>query len=72
MFGSAAEIDIRLADEESRKWVDIKNEEGSPERLPLYFDGETVAGQVLVNLKPGKKFEHQGIRIEFMGQIGET
>lgn len=71
MFGSAAEIDIKLADEDTRKWVDVKNEEGAFERQSLYYDGETVAGTVHVNIKAGKKVEHQGIRIEFVGQIGE-
>lgn len=72
MFGSAAEIDIKLKDEDTRKWVDVKNEEGALERQSLYYDGETVAGNVMVNIKAGKKLEHQGIRIEFVGQIGEV
>ena len=72
MFGSAAEIDIKLKDEDTRKWVDVKNEEGALERQSLYYDGETVAGNVMVNIKAGKKLEHQGIRIEFIGQIGEV
>ncbi len=72
MFGSAAEIDIKLKDEDTRKWVDVKNEEGVLERQSLYYDGETVAGNVMVNIKAGKKLEHQGIRIEFVGQIGEV
>ena len=72
MFGSSAEIDIKLKDEDTRKWVDVKNEEGTVERQTLYYDGETVAGNVMVNVKAGKKVEHQGIRIEFVGQIGEV
>lgn len=71
MFGSGAEIEIKLTDEDTRKWVDVKNEEGASDRQPLYYDGETVAGNVKVNMKAGKKVEHQGIRIEFVGQIGE-
>ena len=31
----------------------------------------TVAFQVNINLKKGGKLEHQGIKIEFIGQIGE-
>lgn len=49
--------------------MDVKNEEGVLERQSLYYDGETVAGNVMVNIKAGKKLEHQGIRIEFVGQI---
>ena len=37
----------------------------------LFYDGENVEGEVLINLKkPGQKLEHQGIRIDFIGQIG--
>lgn len=39
----------------------------------LFYDGESVAGEVLLTLKkPGQKLEHQGIRIEFVGQIGKN
>ena len=132
-LGQSAEIDIHLLEVEKRKKVDVKNEEGKKEKLPLYFDGETVSGkvshstpctplhppllahthslliptishlltprtpfllptpstlpssrpspsshppflpplpssQVQINLK-GKKLEHHGIRVEFIGQI---
>ena len=38
--------------------------------LPLYFDGESVTGKVQVRIKEGKKLEHQGVKIEFVGHIG--
>ena len=47
----------------------MKNDEGKKDKLCLYYDGETVAGTVRINLK-GKKLEHHGIRVEFVGQIG--
>lgn len=69
-FGQSAEVEIALANSENRKQVDVKNEDGKKEKLFLYYDGETVAGKVHVNLKvPGKKLEHHGIKIEFVGQI---
>ncbi|XP_020901618.1 vacuolar protein sorting-associated protein 26B-like [Exaiptasia diaphana] len=69
-FGQSAEIDIVLNGADKRKQVDIKNEDGKKERLYLFYDGESVTGKVNVNLKnPGKKLEHQGIKIEFIGQI---
>ena len=37
---------IELSDADKRKKVDMKNEEGKKEKLPLYFDGESVAGRV--------------------------
>ncbi|KAK3702954.1 hypothetical protein QZH41_002862 [Actinostola sp. cb2023] len=69
-FGQSAEIEIVLNGADKRKQVDIKNEDGKKERLFLFYDGESVTGKVNINLKnPGKKLEHQGIKIEFIGQI---
>ena len=69
-MGQGAEITIELSEVEKRRKVDVKNEEGKKEKLLLYLDGETVAGSVSINLK-GRKLEHHGIRVEFVGQIGE-
>ncbi|KAI8901129.1 vacuolar protein sorting-associated protein 26-domain-containing protein [Globomyces pollinis-pini] len=65
--GSSADIEIALLDEDKRKFVETK----SDERLshPVYFDGESVTGKVQIRLKDGKRLEHQGIRIEFIGEI---
>jgi vacuolar protein sorting-associated protein 26 len=69
-FGQSAEIEIYLDGQESRKTAEVKTEDGKKERLLLYYDGETVAGKVNISLKkPGSKLEHQGIKIEFIGQI---
>lgn len=39
--------------------------------IELFLDGESVAGDVVIRLKrPGHRFEHQGIRIDLIGQIG--
>ncbi|EDO42373.1 predicted protein [Nematostella vectensis] len=70
-FGQTAELEIALTGADKRKQVDVKNEDGKKERLFLFYDGESVTGKVHINLKnPGKKLEHQGIKIEFIGQIG--
>lgn len=68
LFGQSAEISIELDDEDKKKKVDVKNEEGKKEKLPLYLDGESVSGKVHIKLK-GKSLEHKGIRVEFVGQI---
>ncbi|XP_041365352.1 vacuolar protein sorting-associated protein 26B-like [Gigantopelta aegis] len=69
-FGQSAEIDIVLEGQDSRKTAEIKTEDGKKERYYLYYDGETVGGKVNVTLKKsGSKLEHQGIKIEFVGQI---
>ncbi|KAL1501353.1 hypothetical protein ABEB36_006687 [Hypothenemus hampei] len=69
-FGQSAEVDIYLDGQETRKRAEVKTEDGKKEKLLLYYDGETVSGKVNVSLKkPGSKLEHQGIKIEFIGQI---
>eukprot|EP01137_Pigoraptor_chileana_P004645 Opistho-2@46578 len=69
-FGQTAEVEIELNDKETRKQVEVKGEEGNKDKLFLFFDGETVAGKVHINLKQqGKKLEHNGIKVEFVGQI---
>lgn len=72
-FGQSAEIDVVLNDAETRKKVEHKTEDGKKDKYFLFYDGETVSGKVNVTLKnPGKRLEHQGIKIEFVGQIGMT
>lgn len=60
-----------LNDAETRKKAEHKTEDGKKDKYFLFYDGETVSGKVNVTLKnPGKRLEHQGIKIEFVGQIG--
>ncbi|KAB7507310.1 Vacuolar protein sorting-associated protein 26B-like [Armadillidium nasatum] len=55
---------------ENRKMAEIKTEDGKKERYFLYYDGESVSGKVNITLKKtGSRLEHQGIKIEFIGQI---
>eukprot|EP00051_Salpingoeca_urceolata_P031911 m.13535 g.13535 ORF g.13535 m.13535 type:complete len:315 (+) comp4580_c0_seq1:154-1098(+) len=69
-FGQSADILITLNDAETRKKAEVKREDGGKEKLFLFYDGESVGGKVHINLKqPGKKLEHQGIKVEFIGQI---
>jgi vacuolar protein sorting-associated protein 26 len=43
-FGQSAEIEIVLSDAD-RKRVDVKKEDGSKNKLLLYYDGEAVSGK---------------------------
>ncbi|KAJ3322181.1 Vacuolar protein sorting-associated protein 26B [Boothiomyces sp. JEL0866] len=63
--GPNAEIEVVLNEEDQRKQIENKDKIN----CPLYFDGESVTGKVQVRLKDGRKLEHQGIKIEFIGQI---
>ncbi|XP_075238776.1 vacuolar protein sorting-associated protein 26A-like [Convolutriloba macropyga] len=67
---SPPDIDIQLSDARERKTAEVKvDDNGRRERLPLYYDGENISGKVHFTLKNNKTFEHNGIKIEFLGII---
>lgn len=74
-FGQTAEIELDLDEAVNRKVLLTKNntspDDSTKQRFAhLYYDGESISGTVNVKLKkPGQKLEHQGIRIDFIGQI---
>lgn len=71
-FGQSADLDIVLNDADTRKKAEHKGEDGKKDKYFLFYDGESVSGKVCVTLKnPGKRLEHSGIKVEFVGQIGE-
>lgn len=45
-FGQSADIDIELDGADSRKLIEIKQDDGKKDRYYLYYDGETVSGKV--------------------------
>jgi len=49
--------------------VTVRSASGVPETVPLYTDGDTVSGVVTITPAFGKKVDHQGIKIELLGQI---
>jgi len=68
-LGSTAQINISFDDEDNKKLVEVKTAKDHKEKLPLFFDGETVSGKVEIKLTNGKKLEHQGIKVELFGDI---
>lgn len=46
-FGQSADIDIILDGKDTRKYAEIKAEDGRKEKYLLYYDGETVSGKVI-------------------------
>ena len=55
---------------EYRKTVEHRVSDSRTQNLFVYYDGENVSGAVNINLKPGGKLEHKGVKIELIGQIG--
>ncbi|KAJ1993609.1 Vacuolar protein sorting-associated protein 26 [Dimargaris cristalligena] len=68
-FGTPAEIQILFNNQNERQLVDVRVDKERREKMPLYYDGETVAGKVIVRVKDGRKLEHNGIKVEFVGSI---
>ncbi|KAK4988917.1 Vacuolar protein sorting-associated protein 26 [Elasticomyces elasticus] len=68
-FSTPVDIDIVLEDTDERAMVDVKLDKNRREKAPLYMDGESVRGVVTVRPKDGKRLEHTGIKIQFIGTI---
>jgi len=70
-FASPIDIDFKLDGEDVRKLVETKGEKDKMVSCPVYFDGDTVSGQISIRTRDGKKVQHDGIKVEFVGSIGE-
>jgi len=68
LFSSPCTLDVKLATERSRKLVPLGRDKKG-ERVPIFSDGEDISGTVSVNIKPGKRLDHGGIKIELVGQV---
>ena len=71
-FSTPVDIDVVLEDADERPTVNVKLEKERLEKAPLYADGESVRGAVTVRPKDGKRLEHTGIKVQFIGTIGEV
>jgi vacuolar protein sorting-associated protein 26 len=69
-FSTPVDIDIVLQDTDDRQTVDVKLDKNKREKCLLYLDGETVKGAVTIRPKDGKRLEHTGIKVQFVGTIG--
>lgn len=52
------------------KETDPKTKEKYTKQLPLFVGDDFVKGEVEIRLNNTKKMEHNGIKIELIGQIG--
>ncbi|KAL7922722.1 vacuolar protein sorting-associated protein 26 domain-containing protein [Trichoderma austrokoningii] len=68
-FSTPVDIDIVLDEPDDRTMVDVKLDKNRREKAPLYMDGESVKGAVTVRPKDGKRLEHTGIKVQFIGTI---
>jgi vacuolar protein sorting-associated protein 26 len=68
LFGSGCNVDLQLDTDATRKSTSVKGTAGG-QRAYIYTDGEDVEGLANVHVKPGKKLDHQGIKVELIGRI---
>ncbi|VDB87121.1 unnamed protein product [Peniophora sp. CBMAI 1063] len=68
-FASPVDVDIQLEGEDLRKKVEAKAEKDRIISCPVYYDEENVSGTVTVRVRDGKKIVHDGIKVEFVGNI---
>jgi len=68
-FSTPVDIDIVLEDSDERAMVDVKLDKNRKEKVPLYMDEESVKGAVTIRPKDGKRLEHTGIKVQFIGTI---
>ncbi|KAH7137290.1 vacuolar protein sorting-associated protein 26-domain-containing protein [Dactylonectria estremocensis] len=68
-FATPVDIDVVLDDTDDRSMVDVKLDKNRREKAPLFMDGESVKGAVTVRPKDGKRLEHTGIKVQFIGTI---
>lgn len=54
-FASPIDVEVKLEGEELRKKVDMKLEKEKTVSCPVYYDGESVAGQVCSRLYCGRR-----------------
>lgn len=69
LFNSSVKADIILDDVQDRKVAEVQTDKGI-QRYYVYEGNEPVKGKISLKLAKGvKKLEHQGIHVNFIGQI---
>ena len=67
-LGRAVTVDLTHAAGEAQRVASVKSDRGNLEQLPVFTNGETIAGHVHLSPAPGKKIDHLGVKIEVLGQ----
>ncbi|KAI4382171.1 hypothetical protein MLD38_008169 [Melastoma candidum] len=62
-------VSIVFPDGRARKQVPLKKDNGQTIMVPLFESHESIVGEVVVEPLQGKKVEHNGVKIELLGQI---
>jgi len=69
-WGPVCDIKVSFADEDTRSMVEVPKEGGKEmQELYLFTDHEDTKGTITITPPAGKTVDHQGIKIELIGQI---
>jgi hypothetical protein len=68
IFSAPCTVDIDLSPTAARKRIDVVTE-AVTETLLVFESHEDVTGEVVVHVNAGKRVEHQGVKVELLGQI---
>ncbi|KAK8521093.1 hypothetical protein V6N12_005009 [Hibiscus sabdariffa] len=68
-FKPACNILITFSDAKTRKQVPMKKENGQTVMVPLFQSQENIAGKISIEPLQGQKIEHNGVKVELLGQI---
>jgi len=70
-FASPIDVDVKLEGEEARKQVEMKGEKEKIISCPVYYDGDSVGGQVCVLYSLGAPYNRDLIET-FVGGTGNN
>ncbi|CAN6705979.1 unnamed protein product [Malus baccata var. baccata] len=68
-FKPSCSISITFSDAKTRKQVPLKKESGQAVLVPLFQSQENIFGKINIEPIQGKKVEHNGVKVELLGQI---
>ncbi|GAA0160741.1 membrane traffic protein [Lithospermum erythrorhizon] len=68
-FKPACHVAVTFSDGKTRKQIHLKKEKGQTVMVPLFQSQENISGQISIEPISGKKLEHNGIKVELLGQI---
>lgn len=66
------QVEWRTRDGGKPQTVTLRGRNGETEVLPLFTNKDSIVGDVKATPIPGKKADHQGIRVQLIGQIEQA
>jgi hypothetical protein len=62
-------IDVVLDRKPDQKYFKVRTEKGDKIKLPIYTGNDDICGEVKVELKDTKKYEHLGVKVMLIGYL---